>query len=61
MVNPPFGKWTILGGNHATGSGHEILEWEVDIRQQAEAGGTQVIGWNLAAMSQKDKEQAEKL
>jgi hypothetical protein len=27
---------------------------------QEEAGGTQVVWWNLAAMSQEDKEQAEK-
>jgi hypothetical protein len=31
------------------------------VENQEESGGTQVVGWNLAAMSQEDKEQAEKL
>jgi len=31
------------------------------MEKQGEAGGTQVVGWNLAAMSQEDKVQAEKL
>ena len=61
LANWPFGKWTVLDGNHATGSDHEIIEWEVDMEEQEEAGGTQVIGWNLAAMSQEDKKPAEKL
>jgi hypothetical protein len=43
------------------GSDHEIMEWEVDMEKQEQAAGTQVIGWNLAAMSQEDKEQAEEL
>jgi len=33
----------------------------VDMEKKEVAGGTQVIGWNLAAMTQEDKEQAEKL
>jgi len=33
----------------------------VDMEKQEEAGGTQVIGWNLAALSQEDKEQVEQL
>jgi hypothetical protein len=56
-----FGKWTMLTGNHGTGSGHEIIEWEENMEGQEEAGGTQVVGWNLAAISEKDKVQAEKL
>jgi len=31
------------------------------MEQQGEADGTQVVGWNLAAMWQEDKKQAEKL
>jgi len=61
LANRPFGKWTIVDGNHAMGSDYEIIEWEVDMEKQGEAGGKQVVGWNLAAMSQEDKEQAEKL
>jgi len=40
----------MLDGSHATGSDHEIIEWEVDMEQQKKAGGTQVVGWNLLAM-----------
>jgi hypothetical protein len=29
-----------LDVNHATGSNHELMEWEVDREKQAEAGGT---------------------
>jgi len=31
------------------------------MEKQEEGGGTQVVGWNLVAMSLEDKEQAEKL
>jgi len=59
LANRSFGKWMILNGNHAMGSDHDIIEWEVHMEKEEEAGGTQVVGWNLAAMSQEDKEQAE--
>ena len=48
----------ILDGSRATGSYHEITEWELEMEKLAEAGGTQVVGWNLAAMSQEDVEVA---
>jgi len=38
-----------------------VIEWEVNVDKQEEADHVQVIGWNLAAMSQEDKEAAEKL
>jgi len=59
LGNRPFAKWTIVDRNYATGSDHDITQWEVDMEKQQDAGGTQVIGRNLAAMSQEDNEQAE--
>jgi len=56
LADRPFGKWSIFDGNHATGSDHEIIEWEVDMEMQEDAGGTQAVGWNLAAMTQEHKE-----
>jgi len=35
------------------GSDNRIIECEVDMEKREEAGGTQVVGWNLAAMSEK--------
>jgi len=61
LANPPFGNWTILDGNHATWSDHEITEYDVDMERQEEAGGAEVVGWNLAATSLEDEGQAEKL
>jgi len=49
----------ILGGSHAPGSDHEIIELELAMEQHEEAGGTQVVGWNSVAMSQDDLEVAE--
>jgi len=43
------------------GSDHEITELEVDLEKLEEAGGTQDVGWNLVAILQEHKEQAEKL
>ena len=61
LANRPFEKWTILEGNDATGSDREMIEWEVDMEKIEEVGGTQVVGWNLVAIEQVDKEQVEKL
>ena len=54
-------KWSILVDNHATGSDHEVLEWEVEADRQKEADHEKVVGWNSAAMTDKDLEPAEKL
>jgi len=61
LANQQFGKWMILATSHATGSDHEIIEWELDMEIQEEAGGTQVIRGNLAAMTQDDVEVSEEL
>jgi len=52
-------RWTILDGSHATGSDHEVIEWEFNLDKQGEADHVQVIGWNLAAMSKEDEEAEE--
>jgi len=54
-------RWTIVEGRHATGSDHEVIEWEFNIDKQEEGDHVQVIGWNLAAMSKENEEAAEKL
>jgi hypothetical protein len=59
LANRPVGKWMILDGSHVTGSDHKIIEWEVDMEKQEEAEGTQVVGWNQAAMLQEDEKQAK--
>jgi len=61
LATQPITQWTTLGGSHATGSNHEVIEWEFNVDKQEEADHVQVIGWNLAAMSQEDEEAAEKL
>jgi len=54
-------KWTILADVHATGSDHEVIEWEVGVDRQEEADHESIVGWNLAAMKEKDTEAVEKL
>jgi hypothetical protein len=61
LANRPLEKWMIQDGSHATGSDHEIIEWELEMEKQEEPGGTQVVGWKLAAMSQEDVDVAEAL
>jgi hypothetical protein len=34
LANHPIVKWTILADDHATGSDHEIIEWEVGVVMQ---------------------------
>jgi len=50
-----------LADDHATGSDHEVIEWEVEVDRQEEAGHERVVGWNLAAMTEEDAKAAEKL
>ena len=50
-----------LAGDHATGSDHKVIEWEVEVDRQMEADHERVIGWNLLVMMEKDAEAAEKL
>ena len=54
-------KWSLLADDHATGSDHEVIEWEVEAERWEEADHERVVGWNLAAMTEKDLETAEKL
>ena len=61
LANRPIVKWTILADDHATGSDQEVVVCEVAADRQEEADHERVVGWNLAAMTEKDVEAAEKL
>jgi hypothetical protein len=61
LANRPITKWSILADDHATGSDHEIIEWEVEVDRQEEAGHERVVGWNIASLTDEDVKAAEKL
>jgi len=61
LANRLITKWSILADDNATGSDHEVIEWEVEVDRQEEAGHERVVGWNIAAMTEKDAKAAEKL
>jgi len=61
LANRPIVMWTILAHDHATGSDHEVIEWEVGVERQEEVDHERIVGWNLAAMTEKDVEAAENL
>jgi len=61
LATRPITRWTTMDGSHATGSDHEVIEWEFNVDKQEAADHVQVIGWNFAAMSKEDKEAAEKV
>ena len=44
LANRPITKWSILADDHATGSDHEVIEWEVDADRQEEADHARVVG-----------------
>ena len=60
-ANRPITKWSILADDHATGSDHKVIRWEVQVDRQGEAGQERVAGWNSAAMTEEDAKAAEKL
>jgi hypothetical protein len=59
--NRPITKWSIQAYDHATGSDHKVLDWEVDVNRQEQADHERVVGWNFAAMLEEDTEVADKL
>jgi hypothetical protein len=61
LANQTLNKWSIPADDHATGSHHNITEWEVEVDRPEEAGQERVVGWNLAAIIEKDMKAAEKL
>jgi len=61
LASRPITRWTILDWRHAPGSDHEVIEREFSVDTQDEADHVQVMGWNLAAMSQEDEKAVEKL
>jgi len=44
LANQPITKWFILANDHATGSDHEVIEWEVEADRQEEADHERVVG-----------------
>jgi hypothetical protein len=62
LGNRQITKWSILADDdHAPGSDHQDIEWEVEVDRQEEEGNERVVGWNLAAMTKEDAKAAEKL
>jgi len=61
LANRAITKWSRLAENHAMGSDHEVIEWEVEADRREESDHEWVVGWNLAAMKEEDAEAAEKL
>jgi hypothetical protein len=61
LVNRPIPKWSILADDHATGSDHEVIVWEVQVDSPAGPGHETGVGWNLAVMTEEDAKAAEKL
>jgi hypothetical protein len=62
LANHPITKLSILADDdHATGSDHEGIEWEVEVDRQEQAGHQRVVGCNLATMTEEDAKAAEKL
>ena len=60
-MNKPILNGNILANDHATRSDHEVIEWGVEADKQEEADNEIVLGCNLAVMTEKDLEAAEKL
>jgi len=61
LANRPLVKCTILADDQATGSDHQVIEWEVRGDWHKKADHERVVGWNLASMTEKNVEAAEKL
>jgi len=50
-----------MADSHATGTNQEVIEWQVEVDRQEEAGHDRVVGWNIAEMMEEHMEAAEKL
>jgi len=61
LGNRPIVMWTILANDHGFGSDHEIIEWYVEVDMQEEPDHERVVGWNSAAMTEKDVDAVEML
>jgi len=61
LTNRPIVHWPILADDSATGSDHEVIEWEVGVDWQEEADHERVVGWDLWAKTEKEAEAAEEL
>jgi len=61
LATRPIRKWFILADNQAMGSGHNDRVWEVDADSLEAVDNESVVGWNLAAMPEKDTKAAEEV
>jgi hypothetical protein len=61
LANRPIMRWTTLADDHATGSDHKVIEWEVEADGQEEVDHERVVGWNLAGMTDENLEAVEEL
>jgi hypothetical protein len=59
LANRPIVRCTILATDQVTGSNHEVIEWELGVDRQREAYHGRVLGWNVVAMTEEDREAAE--
>jgi len=41
-----------LADDYATGSGHEVRDWEMEVDRREEADYHRVVGWNLDSMTE---------
>ena len=61
LANRPIMRKSRLTADHATGSDHKDIEWEVEVVRQEEVDHARVVRWNLTAMLEKDVEVLEEL
>jgi hypothetical protein len=61
LPNQAIKRWTILAGEQATGTDHEVIEWAVKVGRQEEVDHERVVGWNFTAITEQDLEAVEKL
>lgn len=57
----PIMRWNITADDLATGSDHQLMEWEMGVDIQEKADHKSLVGWNIAAMTEQDFEAAENL
>jgi hypothetical protein len=61
-VNRLITKWSIRADDdNATGSDHKVIQWEVEVDLQQEAGHERVVECNLRAMTEVDAKAVRKL
>ena len=61
LANRPITQGAVQAHDYTTGSDHEVIEWDVEADRQELADLERVVGWNVAAMTEKDAEADAKL